>query len=97
MYNQMQRASTLQSDKIDGAISRGMRWMEQATYNAASQMLPKMGADKQATIWKAISSDPFALQSYVTRLGQRQGITDPTELDRLAGEYITAQAGRFGG
>ncbi len=97
MYNQIQRASTpLENSRIDQAMQQGLRWMEQATYNAATRMLPKMGDDKQAMVWNSVKGDPFALQSYITHLGKRQGITDPVALDKLASDYISTQSGRFG-
>lgn len=99
MYNQIPPVSTPQrsSDpKLDQAIERGMKWVEQASFNMAGRMLPKMADDKQATIWGALKSDPHALQSYVIHLGKRQGITDPIGLDKLASEYISAQSAKFG-
>ena len=96
MYNQTQRVSTPQSDRIDQAMDQGLRWMEQATYNAASKMLPKMDEGKQATVWGALKNNPQALQSYIVHLGKRQGITDPAALDKLASEYISTQSAKFG-
>lgn len=97
MYNQTQRVSTQpESRRIDQAMNQGLRWMEQATYNAATRMLPKMDEGKQATVWGALKNDPHALQSYIVHLGKRQGITDAAGLDKLASDYITAQSGRFG-
>lgn len=100
MYNQIQRASMPQGSndpRMDQAIEKGFRWMEQATFNAASRMLPKMGEEKQATVWNAVKGDPYALQSYITHLGKRQGIIDPVGLDRLAQDYISTQSAKFGG
>jgi hypothetical protein len=88
----MQPANSL----IDEAISRGMQWVDQALWTSAQKMLPRMDENKQATIWHSVKGNPQALQSYITHLGQRQGITDPTELDKLAGEYIGAQYAKFG-
>ena len=97
MYNQTQRVSTpLENSRIDQAMQQGLRWMEQATYNAASRMLPKMDDSKQASVWGALKNDPPALQSYIVHLGKRQGITDPTELDKLASDYISTQSVKFG-
>lgn len=96
MYNQTQRVSTPQSARIDQAMNQGLRWMEQATYNAASSMLPRMDDSKQGAVWGALKNDPHALQSYITHLGKRQGITDPIELDKLASDYINTQSAKFG-
>lgn len=97
MYNQIRPVSTQpESSRIDQAMNQGIKWMEQATYNAASRMLPKMDDGKQASVWGALKNDPHALQSYITHLGRRQGITDAAGLDKLAQEYITTQSGRFG-
>ena len=97
MLTPMQHAFMQPNDKIAGAISQGMQWIDKAIYNHAQQSLPVMDDDKQAVIWHSIKNNPMALQSYIFHLGSKQGITDHAGLDKLAGDYIRAQSAKFGG